>query len=137
MGWTLNFESTRHAGKWPSKYTCLDQFPLTKKFYPSPHPPPFSPTILVIFFSPKWNVKNSVWNNLLLGDKDLTGQVIDDLHSPVTRDTHMGECAIATLQPCFRQISFVTLLTTFASWRHMPSFSSDQRVHGKLQTICT
>ena len=34
QGWTLNFESTRHLGEWPSKCTRPDQFSLAQKFTP-------------------------------------------------------------------------------------------------------
>ena len=44
QGWTLNFESTRHSGEWPSKCTRLHQFSLAKKFTPTPHLP-----VLAIF----------------------------------------------------------------------------------------
>ena len=52
QGWTLNFESTRHSGEWPSKCTRPDQFSLVQRFT-SPIPHVF-PTILVIFYFYFW-----------------------------------------------------------------------------------
>lgn len=97
----------------PQNTLAWTSFHSPKSFTPLP-PPPFSPTILAIFFSPKWNVENSVCFAIeiicFLATKILLVKWLM-ICTHLTLETYAGECAIATLQRCFRQISFVTLLS--------------------------